>query len=143
MDITKPGDQVQIHYTGRLDDGTIFDSSTGQSPLEFTAGGGEMIPGVSQAVLGMRPGESKTVTVDPEDAYGQRQPGLEKRVSRSIIPEEAEVGSVLKTQVKGETTIASVKELGGDFAILDFNHPLAGHRLSFDIELVAVELKDG
>jgi peptidylprolyl isomerase len=139
MSVTRPGDRVQIHYTGRLEDGTVFDSSRGRAPLEFTVGEAEMISGVSQAVTGMRPGESKTVTVDPEDAYGQRQPDLEKRVSRGIIPEGAELGSALQTQVKGETLIVFLKELGDDFAVLDFNHPLAGHALTFEIEMVAVQ----
>jgi peptidylprolyl isomerase len=141
MDMTKLGDRVQIHYTGRLEDGTIFDSSRERAPLEFTAGGDEIIPGVSQAVLGMQRGESKTVTVDAEDAYGQRLPDLEHRVSRNMLPEEARVGDLLHAKVEGETVVVWVMELGEDFAVLDLNHPLAGHNLTFDIELVAVESK--
>ncbi|NIQ37184.1 MAG: peptidylprolyl isomerase [Proteobacteria bacterium] len=139
MDITKPGDRVQIHYTGRLEDGTIFDRSHDRAPLEFTAGGDEVIPGVSQAVLGMKPGDSKTVTVDAENAYGQHQPDLERRVSRSALPEGAGVGDPLQTKIKGETILIWVKEISEDFAVLDLNHPLAGHSLTFEIDLVALE----
>lgn len=142
MDVAKLGDQVQIHYIGRLEDGTIFDSSHGRDPLKFTAGGSEVILGVSQAVLGMQPGQSKTVTVDPEDAYGQRVPGLEHRVSRSVLPQGAQVGDPLHTDVKGETIVVWIRELGEDFAVLDLNHPLAGHTLTFDIQLVTLEPKE-
>jgi len=141
MDVTKLGDRVQIHYTGRLEDGTIFDTSNERAPLEFTAGGSEVIPGVSEAVLGMEPGQSKTVTVDPDKAYGKHRPDLEQRVSRSILPQGAKVGDPLHTKVKGETIVVWIIELGEDFAVLDLNHPLAGETLTFDIELVGVESK--
>ncbi|MBW2057595.1 MAG: peptidylprolyl isomerase [Deltaproteobacteria bacterium] len=141
MEIAKPGDQVQIHYTGRLEDGTIFDSSHGRAPLKFSAGGSEVILGVSEAVLGMRPGQSKTVTVEPESGYGERLPELEQRVSRNMVPEGAQVGDPLHAEVKGETLVVWITELGEDFAVLDLNHPLAGHTLTFDIELVALESK--
>lgn len=139
MAITKPGDQVQIHYTGRLGDGTVFDSSQGRDPLEFKAGGDEVIPGVSHAVVGMQPGESKTVVIEAENAYGPRRAGLEKRVSRSIVPEEAQIGDPLQAKVEDQNIVLWVTELGEDFAVLDINHPLAGHTLTFDIELVGVQ----
>jgi peptidylprolyl isomerase len=138
MDPAKTGDRVQIHYTGRLEDGTVFDSSRDRDPLEFTAGGTEVIQGVSQAVLGMQPGQSKTLTVGPEEAYGPRQPKLEHRVSRGILPETVKVGDSLHTKVGEETVVVWVRELGEDFGVIDLNHPLAGRSLTFDIELVVV-----
>ncbi|MBW1917278.1 MAG: peptidylprolyl isomerase [Deltaproteobacteria bacterium] len=138
MNITKIGDRVQIHYTGRFDDDTVFDSSQGQDPLEFIAGSNEVIPGVSQAVVGMKPGESKTIEIAAEEAYGPRQPGLEQRVPRNLIPPEASVGDPLQARVGEQTYVVWVMEVGDDFAVLDGNHPLAGRNLIFDIELVSV-----
>ncbi|MFP3867201.1 MAG: peptidylprolyl isomerase [Desulfobacteraceae bacterium] len=138
MNTTKIGDRVQIHYTGRFDDDTVFDTSEGQEPLEFTAGSNEVIPGVSQGVVGMKPGDSKTIEVAAEEAYGPRQPGLEQRVPREMIPPEASVGDPLQAKVGEQTYVVWVTEVGDDFAVLDGNHPLAGRNLIFDIELVSV-----
>ncbi|MFQ6111222.1 MAG: peptidylprolyl isomerase [Nitrospinota bacterium] len=143
MSATKTGDKVRIHYIGRLEDGTVFDSSRDRAPLEFTAGGSEVIPGVSQAVLGMQPGESKTVEVAPEDGFGPRQPDLEQRFPRSTLPQELQVGDRLHATAGGKIMVARVTELGEDFAVLDANHPLAGCSLIFDLELVSVESKEG
>jgi len=140
---TKLGDRVQIHYTCRLEDGTVLDSSRDRGPLEFTAGGTEVIPGVDQAVLGMQPGESKTVEVSAEDAYGARTPGLEQRVPRSALPEGVQEGDRLQAKVGEKSIMVWVSELGEESALLDANHPLAGHNLVFDIELVCVESKEG
>jgi peptidylprolyl isomerase len=143
MPATKLGDRVQIHYTGRLEDGTVFDSSQGRNPLEFTAGGNEVIPGVDKAVLGMQPGESKTVVVSAEDAYGARTPGLEQRVPRRILPEKVQVGDRLQAKVGEKAILVWVAELEEEFGVIDANHPLAGQSLVFAIELVAVESTDG
>jgi peptidylprolyl isomerase len=143
MGVTKSGDRVQIHYTGRLEDGTVFDSSEGRDPLEFTAGGHEVIPGVDRAVLGMQQGESKTVVVSVEEAYGARKPGLEQRIPRTLLPEGVQVGDRLQAKVGEDTILVSVAELGEEFAVMDANHPLAGESLIFDIEIVSVESKEG
>ena len=143
MSVAKLGDRVQIHYTGRLEDGTVFDSSEGRAPLEFTAGGQEVIPGVAQAVVGMQQGESKTVVVSPGEAYGVRAPGLEQRIPRTLLPEEVQVGDRLQAKVGEQVILVWVKELGEEFGVIDANHPLAGQTLTFDIELVSVELKEG
>ena len=143
MSVTKLGDRVQIHYTGRLEDGTVFDSSEGRDPLEFSAGGQEVIPGVAQAVIGMQQGESKTVVVSPEEAYGVRTPGLEQRIPRTLLPEEVQVGDRLQAKVGEQIILVWVVELGEEFGVIDANHPLAGQSLIFDIELVFVELKEG
>lgn len=145
MGAAKLGDQVKVHYTGRLEDGTVFDSTQDRAPLEFTAGGSEVIAGVSRAVIGMQPGESKTVEVAAEDGYGPRQPGLEQRVPRTLLPEGVKVGDPLHAKVGDEnrTIVVWVMELGEDSAVLDANHPLAGHTLTFDIELVSVSAQQG
>jgi peptidylprolyl isomerase len=132
------GDRVKLHYTGRLEDGTEFDSSLGREPLEFVAGSQELIPGVSRGVIGMDVGEKKTVTCPPAEAYGERHEGLEFKVERSQIPEEAAVGAVLGLEAEGQQMRALLVELSDDHAVLDANHPLAGKTLVFDLEIVAV-----
>jgi len=143
MGKTKSGDRVRIHYTGRLDDGSVFDSSEGREPLEFTAGGDEVIAGMSQAVLGMAEGETKTIRLAAEEAYGPRQPELAQRVPREMLPDEVEVGQPLQAQTEDQTIVVWVAELGDDFAVVDANHPLAGRDLTFDIEMVSVQAAEG
>lgn len=143
MGLTKLGDRVKIHYTGRLEDGTVFDSSRDRDPLEFTAGDQEVIPGVDQAVVGMQPGESKTVVLPAEEAYGPRTPDLEKRFPRDALPDGVQVGDRLQAKVGEKSILVWVSELGEESALLDANHPLAGCSLAFDIELVSVESKEG
>lgn len=138
MSAIKTGDQVSIHYTGQLEDGTVFDSSREREPLDFTAGGSDVIEGVSEAVLGMQQGESKTVVVPPEKGYGTHNPQLVQTVNRGDLPEETEVGQWL-TAVSGDQQYpVLVKELSDESATIDANHPLAGRQLQFDIEVVGV-----
>lgn len=133
------GDVVRIHYTGRFEDGRVFDSSTDRDPLEFTAGGREVIPGVSNAVVGMEEGEKKTITLTPEEGYGRRNPALEQTIPRSQLPAEVEQGDQLRA-IQGDQEIPVwVRELQDDSAVIDANHPLAGQKLIFDLEVVAVE----
>ena len=145
----KSGDTVKVHYTGRLDDGSVFDSSecaddncgceTG--PLEFTLGGGQVIPGFDRAVEGMRIGETKTVTIPVTDAYGLRQDELVAQVPRSDLPPgmNPEVGQQLEvTQEDGNSFPVLVIEVTDDSITLDANHPLAGRDLTFDLKLVSI-----
>lgn len=132
----KKGDQVQIHYTGKLTDETVFDSSEGREPLEFEAGSDNIIPGVSNAVIGMAPGEKKTVEVPPEEGYGAPREDLMVKVPTDKLPDEAKVGDMLSDGQNPVTWV--VLEKGDEFSILDANHPLAGKTLVFDIELVSV-----
>lgn len=132
----KRGDTVTVNYTGRFEDGDVFDSSSGSEPLRFTAGGQEVIPGVANAVLGMEAGESKTVTIPPEDGYGPRQDGLLQKVPLDQLPPQVKVGDPLQAQVEQDTFIFWVKEMDDQFATLDGNHPLAGKTLVFELELV-------
>lgn len=138
MSQVKQGDKVQVHYTGKFEDGTVFDSSQDAQPLEFTAGGTELIPGVSKAVIGMAPGDTKSVEISPEEGYGQRQDGLEQTVPRNLLPPEAKIGDALQAQAQDQTIVVWVKELGEEEAVLDANHPLAGKTLFFDLEIVAI-----
>ncbi len=133
------GETVHIHYTGRFDDGTVFDSSQGRDPLEFVVGSGQVIPGFDQAVDGMEVGESKTVKIDAADAYGDRREELVIHVGRSDLPDglEPEVGQHLQMSAPdGQTFQVAVVETNDEKVVLDANHPLAGKDLTFDIELV-------
>ena len=141
MTQAKSGDTVRIHYTGTLDDGTQFDSSAGRDPLEFALGGGQVIPGFDNAVDGMTVGDSKTVTIPPEEAYGQRHEQLVQQVSRSALPDEIEpaVGMQLQSQSpEGQVMMLVVTEVEEEAITVDANHPLAGQALTFDIELVEI-----
>lgn len=136
--MTHTGDTVRIHYTGRLDDGTVFDTSKGSDPLEFVVGVEQVIPGLDRAVLEMDEGESRTVTVPPEDAYGQPEPGLAQQVDRSLLPDDIAEGQAVRAEVGGRHVVLWVTNLTTDSAVVDGNHPLAGRTLVFDVELVEV-----
>ena len=141
MATAKSGDTVRIHYTGTLDDGTQFDSSSGREPLEFALGGGQVIPGFDSAVDGMTVGENKNVTIAPDDAYGQRHEQLVQQVPRDILPEDMEpaVGMQLQSQSPdGQTMNLIVTEVLEETITVDANHPLAGQALTFAIELVEI-----
>lgn len=137
----KSGDTVTVHYTGTLDDGTVFDSSEGGEPLEFAIGAGNVIPGFEQAVIGMSPGDSKTATIPSDEAYG---PYFEDRVlvvERQQIPADlpVDVGSQLQIQQEGGMTIpVIITDVTDSEVTLDANHPLAGEDLTFNIRLVAI-----
>ena len=137
----KNGDVVSVHYTGKLDDGTVFDSSIGGEPLQFTVGDGQMIPGFEQAVMGMKTGESKTVTIPVAEAYGPYQAGLVYVIDRAEFPADLEpqVGQRLPVRLTdGSQAIVSVIEVSESTVTLDANHPLAGKDLIFDIQLVEI-----
>ena len=135
------GDSVKIHYTGRLEDGTVFDSSRDRDPLEFTLGAGMVIPGFDEAVEGMAVGDEKTAEIPADQAYGPRRDDLMIPVSPEQFPDDLdpEVGQQLQMQTgEGQTFVASVAEVGDEAVVLDANHPLAGKDLTFEIELVEI-----
>jgi FKBP-type peptidyl-prolyl cis-trans isomerase 2 len=137
----KTGDTVKVHYTGRLQDGTVFDTSVGSEPLEFTLGQGQVIPGFEQAVIGMQVGESKTVTIPVDQAYGPRRDDMILEVSRDELPDDLEptVGMQLQmNQGDGGIVIVTITEVSETTIKVDANHPLAGQDLTFDIELVDI-----
>lgn len=135
------GDTVRVHYTGTLADGTEFDTSVGRDPIELTLGGGMVIPGFENALTGMAEGETKTVTLEPVEAYGPHDARLVQEVERERIPAEIDlqVGTGLQTSDGGGNTInLTVVALADDTVTVDANHPLAGKDLTFDLELVEV-----
>lgn len=134
------GDTVQVHYTGKLDDGSVFDSSRGRDPLEFTVGAGQVIAGFDGAVAGMRPGDRKTVTIPAEEAYGSHREELRFTVPRAQFPDdlEPEVGQQLQMSQNGEAAIVTVAAVADEGVTLDANHPLAGRDLTFELELVGI-----
>jgi peptidylprolyl isomerase len=137
----KEGDAISVHYTGRLENGEIFDSSQGRSPLDFTVGSGQLIKGFDHAVMGMAVGEKKTVTLQPTDAYGERQEDLFVDLRKKHIPEgmDLEVGMVVELSDGGQNMIpAFVQEIHDEFVRMDLNHYLAGKVLVFDIEIVSI-----
>lgn len=134
-------DTVKVHYTGRLNDGTVFDSSVEREPLQFTLGEGQVIPGFENAVIGMTAGESKTVTIAADQAYGPRRDDLILAVERDQFPPDItpEVGQQLQVrQTNGDVALVTVAEVGEAAVKLDANHPLAGHDLTFEIQLVEI-----
>lgn len=141
MSQAKSGDTVRIHYRGTLGDGTEFDSSAGRDPLEFALGGGQVIPGFDSAVDGMLVGDSKTVTISPEEAYGPRHEQLVQQVPRSTLPEDIEpvVGMSLQSQgPDGQVMNLVITGIEEESITLDANHPLSGQALTFAIELVEI-----
>ncbi|NNF49962.1 MAG: peptidylprolyl isomerase [Woeseiaceae bacterium] len=142
MSAAKSGDTVRIHYTGTLDDGTEFDSSAGREPLEFTLGSGQVISGFDDAVSGMTVGDKKSVRMEADQAYGERRDELVQEVPRSALPDEIkpEEGMALQSQSpEGHIMNLVVTGVADASITVDANHPLAGHALSFDIELVAID----
>jgi peptidylprolyl isomerase len=140
-DAAKAGDKLSLHYTGRLDDGTVFDSSAGRDPLEFTLGSGEVIVGLDRGVSGMQIGESREVIVPPEEAYGPRDEARVQSVPREAIPDHipTEPGTQLSVQTpEGQTIPVVVGTVTDSHVELDANHPLAGQTLKFDVTLVEI-----
>ena len=141
MTEAKTGATVRIHYTGSLEDGSVFDSSQGRDPLEFTLGSGQVIPGFDVAVAGMTTGEKKRVTIPADQAYGQPDPRAIQAIPRENIPAEIplEVGLQLQAQSpQGYPIPVTVVEISENEVTLDANHHLAGKDLTFDLELVSV-----
>lgn len=140
----KYGDWVQVHYTGRLQDGQVFDKSDGRPPLEFQVGGGQVIPGFEQGVLGMNSGETKTVTIDEEDGYGPHRNDMVLQVDRSDFPSGVvpEVGQQLRLQRDdGFAFLVTVMSVSDTKVTLDANHPLAGKELIFDIQIIGISVE--
>jgi FKBP-type peptidyl-prolyl cis-trans isomerase 2 len=137
----KKGDTVKIHYTGKMEDDTVFDSSENREPLQFTIGEGKIIPGVEQAVLGMAPGESKIVKVTSKQAYGPHRSDLVVELERKEFPKHIVLaeGKILRfKQPDGSLRDVKIKKITQDMVILDANHPLAGENLVFDILLLEI-----
>ena len=142
MSTAKNGDNVSVHYVGTLNDGTKFDSSRDRGePISFTVGAGQMISGFNDAVVDMNVGETKTITLEPDQAYGDLNPDAIQEFPKDQFPENFEFisGGVVQGQYPdGSGFTATITEVKDSTATLDFNHPMAGKTLNFEIELVAV-----
>ena len=137
----KAGDTVRIHYTGTLSDGSVFDSSEGRDPLEFTLGSGQVIAGFDAAVSGMAVGEKKTVEIPCAEAYGEAHPDARQAVPRDQFPPNLDLEEGMQLQMtmpSGQAVPVTVAELGEESVTLDANHPLAGKDLTFALELVEI-----
>jgi len=137
-DSIKTGDTISVDYTGKFENGEVFDSSRDRTPLKFTVGSGQLIPGFDAAVIGMQPGEKKTVTIAPEEGYGARDSERVVSMPRKGVPEGMQVEVGLAVQLadqQGNPVPAVIQELTDEAVILDLNHPLAGKTLTFDIEI--------
>ena len=141
MSEAKTGDTVRIHYTGTLTDGSEFDSSSGGDPLEFTIGSGQIIPGLDREIAGMAVGDTKTVTVAADEAYGPRQPEAVQEVPRDAVPAGINlvVGNRLQaTTADGGQMVVTIAAVSDETVTMDANHPLAGEDLVFEVELVEI-----
>lgn len=141
MQQVKSGDTVKVHYSGRLTDGTTFDSSAGREPLQFEVGGGMVIAGFDSGVMGMQVGDKKTIEIPVLEAYGPKNADMIVAFPASEFPQDMdlEVGMRLNmTNSEGHVIPVVITEIGAENVMLDANHPLAGEDLVFDIELVEI-----
>lgn len=140
--VVKKGDRVKVEYTGKLEDGTVFDSSENHGkPLEFEAGEGKLIKGFDEAVLGMKKGEEKEITLQPDEAYGEYDSSLVKELPRNQFPEEKplEEGMTMMLRLQnGQQIPAQITEVTEENVTLDLNPPLAGKTLHFKIKVVDI-----
>ena len=141
MNQVKEGDNISLHYTGTLDDGTVFDSSDGREPLSFTVGSGEVIQGFDEGVRGMEVGETRDISIPPDQAYGEYYEELVRVVPRQAFPEgmAPEIGITLELELpSGQSLPVRIIDIEGDEITLDANHLLAGETLNFKIHLVDI-----
>jgi peptidylprolyl isomerase len=141
MSEAKSGDTVRINYTGKLTDGTQFDSSVGREPLEFQVGSGQIISGLDREVEGMKVGDKQTVTVPAEEAYGPHDPAKVQQVPRTALPPELELQEGMQLQAQtpqGGQMMLIVTTVGEEEITVDANHPLAGKDLVFEVEMVEI-----
>ncbi len=134
-------DTVKVHYTGKLTSGEVFDSSLEADPLEFTIGGGMLIPAFEQAVIGMAPDETRVVNISSDEAYGPVLDELVQQVPRNVLPEDMNPvpgQELVSENENGEQLIVVVKEVNDTHVTIDANHPLAGKDLTFEIRLVEI-----
>ena len=134
------GDTVRIHFTGRLKNGIVFENTKESGPFQFVAGSNEVIKGMSDSVLGMKIGEVKQLDIPPENGFGHYDSSLLLRISSDKLPEDAEIGCNFHALLydSHDPIPICIKEIGEDYAIVDFNHYLAGQTLNFVIKVVSV-----
>jgi peptidylprolyl isomerase len=141
MQTVEKGNVIQVHYTGTLENGEVFDSSQGGEPLEVAIGQGQLISGFEDALMGMSLNEKKVFTLTPDEAYGPRNEDAKRTFSRNEIPAGLDVEKgqmVAVTTPQGEQIPAKVVQVDDEGLTIDFNHPLAGETLTFEIEVVGI-----
>jgi FKBP-type peptidyl-prolyl cis-trans isomerase 2 len=134
----KEGSKVKVHYTGKFEDDNVFDSSTGRDPIEFVVGEGNLILGFEQGVMGLSAGDKKTVELEPEQAYGPYNEELVNQVPLDRVPEGVQAGQMLEAQTEAGPIPVIVTDVNEETATIDANHPLAGKKLIFELEIVEV-----
>ena len=134
------GDNVKVHYTGKLEDGSIFDTSLaeGREPLETTLGQGQLIKGFEAGLMDMSEGEKKTIEIESADAYGEHNPEMINEIPRAQVPEGVKEGEMLQGMGPMGPVNVKVVEVKDETVVLDANHPLAGKKLIFDLEIVSI-----
>ena len=132
---------VTVNYTGKLEDGSIFDTSLveGREPLKAKLGEGQLIRGFESGLIDMGVGENKTIEIEPTDAYGEYDETLIIEVPKTQVPENVEVGMMLQTFGPMGPSVVKVLEIKDEVVVIDVNHPLAGKKLTFELEVVGVE----
>ncbi len=138
MSKASQGSHVEVHYIGSLEDGTVFDSSSQGDPIPFVIGEGKLIPNFENAIIGMQQGETKSLTIPSDQAYGPYREDMIVNIEKSEIPDGVEVGNVLQSIIQGQEVYFTVIGVDHDRVTLDANHPLAGKDLNFEITLVKV-----
>ncbi|MCP3684899.1 MAG: peptidylprolyl isomerase [bacterium] len=136
------GNTVVVEYTGTFDNGEVFDSSEGKPPFEFKVGEGKVIKGFEKAILGMQKGEEKTVTINPDDAYGERNDKLTQDVPKKVFPEKLELKKDMVLHIKdpkGMVLPLKIMSVNKDTVKVDMNHPLAGKKLTFKFKIVDIK----
>ena len=138
----KEGDIACVHYTGKLESGEVFDSSKSRDPLEFAVGSGQLIKGFDRAVVGMKKGDKKNIHLEPAEAYGERDEKRMQNVPKNMLPKEPEPKEGMMLTIKtptGQMFPAKIEKVEKETVVIDFNHPLAGKKLNFEIELVDIK----
>ena len=141
MSQVKNGNTVKIHFTGKLENGEVFDTSLTREPMEFQVGNGDVMPGLEEGIVGMAVGDTKIIGILPEEGFGDRLDDLVVEVLKGVLPESVtpEVGQRLQvSKAEGEVIVVTIIDMSDDTVTLDANHPLAGHTLIFDVELIEI-----
>lgn len=139
MKQAKSGDKVHVSYVGKLDNGAVFDKSPGGKPFVFKIGGGEMIPELEKQVIGMKVGETRHMDIPPEKAFGPHRKEFVLEIPKERIPAGKKVGEGIEVDIGGRVVLARIAEIDDHTVTVDANHPLAGHKLHFDLKLEKIE----
>lgn len=140
----KNGDTILVEYTAKLEEGSVFEKTPKEKPLEFKVGENQVVPGFEKAVLGMALNEEKTFTLKPAEGFGERRDNLVKSIPKALIPKDAvfKVGDTVMVEIQGGSPIpAKILEVNDEAVVLDVNHPFAGHDVTFDLKVVGIDRK--